>query len=71
MAFSHRPVVSYVEEGYVASTEYEDTGVFQSSASSSAEAPVWDVDATIDPTLLTQHQDWENSSNNAVPIHHF
>jgi hypothetical protein len=82
MAFSHSPVVSHVEESYSASAYYDDTmawfisntdsAVLQSEVSPSAPAPVWDVDATIDPALLlTQHQDLENYSNDAAPIHHF
>jgi hypothetical protein len=82
MAFSHSPAVSHVEESYSASADYDDTmawfisntdsAVLQSEVSPSAPAPVWDVDATIDPALLlTQHQDLENYSNDAAPIHHF
>ena len=82
MAFSHSPAVSHVEESYSASADCDDTmvwfisntdsAVLQSKVSPSAPAPVWDVDATIDPALLLiQHQDLENYSNDAAPIHHF
>jgi hypothetical protein len=82
MAFSHSPAVPHVEESYSASADYDDTmawfisntdsAVLQSRVSPSAPAPVWDLDATIDPALLlTQHQDLENYSNNATPIHRF
>jgi len=82
MAFSRSPAVSYAETSYSASADYDDTmawfisdtdsAMLQSGVSPSAPAPVWDVNATIDPALLlTQHQDLENYPNNAAPIHHF
>ena len=80
MALSRSPAVSYLENSYSDSTDYDDTmawfvsetgsTMLQSGVSTSAPAPVWDVDATIDPALLlTQHQDLDPSD--AAPIHHF
>ncbi|KAK0111627.1 hypothetical protein ONS95_001973 [Cadophora gregata] len=82
MAFSHSPAVSHVDESYSASAGYDntmtwfisntDSALLQSEVSTSAPTPVWGLDATIDPALLlTQHQDLENYSSDAAPIHHF
>ena len=82
MAFSHSAAISYDEESYLASADYDDSQAWfnsntdstmlQSEVSPFAPAPVWDVEATIDPALLlNQHQVPENYPNVAAPIQHF
>lgn len=69
-----------LEESYFASTEHNDTiswltsetesTMLQLDVSPPAHAAAWEVDATIDPALLSQREDLESSINQVAPMQH-
>jgi hypothetical protein len=80
MDFSHTAHFSSVEESYSASGYYDNTieyfpelddTMLEPGLLTPPFAPGFTVAGTIDPALLTQHQGFENLSNDAPPIQHY
>jgi hypothetical protein len=80
MDFSYTAHFSSVEESYSTSVDYDnitecfpelDYTMLEPGLSSPPFASGFTVAGTIDPALLTQHQGFENLSNDAPPIQHY